>query len=45
MRSSKLIIKSDAQKQMFESSFGRKLDDPKYFEVGIFSYSLNVLLN
>ena len=43
LRSSKLIIKSDAQKQIVESSFGRKIHVPKYFKVGFlfFSYSLN----
>ena len=36
LRSSKLIIKSDAQKQMVEFGFGRRFHDLKYFEVGIF---------
>ena len=36
MRSSNLIIKSDAQKQMVESSFGHKVHDFKYLEVGFF---------
>ena len=31
-------IKSDAQKQMVESSFGHNFD-PKYLEVGFFSNS------
>ena len=35
MRSSKLIIKSDAQKQMVEYGFGRRFHDLKYIEVGI----------
>ena len=30
------IIKSDAQKQRIESSFGHKFHDHNYFEVGIF---------
>ena len=36
LRSSKLIIKSDAQKQMTKFDFGRRFHDLKYFEVGIF---------
>ena len=31
-----LIIKSDAQKQMVESGFGRIFHDVNYLEVGIF---------
>jgi hypothetical protein len=34
--SSKLIIKSDAQKQMVESGFGLRFHDLNYFEDGIF---------
>ena len=36
LRSSILIIKSDAQKQMVESGFGCRFHDVKYFEVEIF---------
>ena len=35
LRSSKIIIKSDAQKQMIEFGFGRRFHDLNYFEVGI----------
>jgi hypothetical protein len=44
MRSPKLIIKNDAQKQMAKSSFGRKFHDLKYFEVGFFTF-LEVIIN
>ena len=33
LRSSLLIIKTDAQKQMAEFGFGRRLHDLNYFEV------------
>ena len=36
MRSSKLIIKNDAEKQLTKYSFERKFHDLKYFELGIF---------
>jgi len=36
MRSSKSIIKSDAQKQLTKYSFERKFHDLKYFDLGIF---------
>ena len=36
LRSSMLIIKSDAQKQMVESGFGRRFHDLNHFEVGTF---------
>ena len=37
MRSSKLVIKIDAQKQMAKYGFGCKFhDDHKFFEVGCF---------
>ena len=36
LRSSILIIKCDAQKQMIESYFGHRFHDHNYFEVGIF---------
>ena len=39
MRSSKLIIESNAQKQMIRSSFGRKCHDLSYFELD-FSFTL-----
>ena len=42
-RSSKLIIKSDAQKQMIECGFGRRFHDVKYFEGENLSCSLNSL--
>ena len=35
LRSSILIIKSDAQKQMIEFGFRRTFHDLNYFEVGI----------
>ena len=35
MRSSKLIIKRNAQKKMARSSSGRKCHDLNYFELGI----------
>ena len=38
LRSSILIIESDAQKQMFESGFGRRFHDLNCYEVGIFSH-------
>jgi hypothetical protein len=41
MRSSKLLIKSTAQKVMANSSFGHRFYDLIYFEVGFFPYSLN----
>ena len=40
LRSSKLIIKSDAQKQVVEFGFGRKFHDFKYYEV-IYIFSFN----
>ena len=43
LRFSKLIIKSDAQKHMVEYGFERKFHDLKYFDFGLFSYSLNSL--
>lgn len=36
MRSSKLIIKSNAHNVMTKSSFGHRFHDPKYIEVGFF---------
>ena len=36
MRSSKLILKSIAQKVMSKSGFASRFHDLKYFEVGIF---------
>ena len=39
LRSSKLIIKSDAQKQMIEFGFKCRFHDLKYFKVGIFHIS------
>ena len=39
MRSSQLIIKSDAQKQMAKSSSGCKLHDLKYSKVGLYFIS------
>ena len=36
LRSSILIIKSGAQKQMIEFEFGRRFHDLNYFEVGFF---------
>jgi hypothetical protein len=39
LRSSILIIESSAQKQMIESSFGRKFHDLNYFEVGVFFHN------
>ena len=45
LRSSKLSIARDAQKQMIEFGFGCRFHDLNYFEVGIFiTYSLNYLL-
>ena len=35
MRSSRIIIKNNAQKVMAEFSFGRRFHDFEYFEVGI----------
>ena len=43
LRSSKLIIKNDAQKQLIESGFERSFHDLKYLEVESFSCSLNSL--
>ena len=44
LRSPKLFIKSDAQKQMVEYDLECRFDDLKYFEVGInFSYFLTSL--
>ena len=43
LRSSKLSIKNDAQKQMVESGFGRRFYDLNNFQVGIFFNSLNSL--
>ena len=40
----KLIIKSDAQKQMVEFSFGRRFHDLNYFEVGIFFIFLEFII-
>ena len=45
MTSSKLITKSDAQKQMVEYSFGLKYHDPKCFEVGVFLMFLEFNIN
>jgi hypothetical protein len=39
-KSSILIIKSDAQKQLAEFAFGRRFHDLNYFEVGIFFHIL-----
>jgi hypothetical protein len=39
MRSSKPIIKSDAQKQLTKYIFERKFHDLKYFELGIFFHT------
>ena len=36
MRSSELISKSDAQRQMAKSGFGYKFMTSRYFEVGFF---------
>ena len=38
MRSSKLIIKSNAQKQMARFGFGRKYHDLNYFELEFFTF-------
>ena len=38
MRSSKLIIKSNAHMVMAKFGFGRRFHDLKYFEVGFFSH-------
>ena len=35
VETSKVIIKSDAQKWMVEFGFGRRFHDLKYFEVGV----------
>ena len=44
MRSSKIIIKSNAQKQIAKSDFGQTCHDLHYFELGhCFSCSLNSL--
>jgi hypothetical protein len=39
VRSSKPIIKSDAQKQLTRYIFERKFYDLKYFELGIFFHT------
>ena len=42
LRSSKLIMKSDAQKHMVGFGFEHKIHDLKHFGIGfLFSYSLN----
>ena len=43
MRSTKLIIIGIAQKVMAKFGFGPRFHDLEYFEVGFFSYSLNLL--
>ena len=43
MRSSKLIIKINAQKQMHEFCFGHKIYDLNYFELDFFFIFLNSL--
>ena len=43
MRSSKLIIKSNAQKKMDGPGFGCKFHDLNYFELEYFHISLNSL--
>ena len=43
LRSSEYIIKNDAQKKMVEYGVGRKFNDFIYFEVGFFSYTLNLV--
>ena len=40
LRSTKLVGKSDAQKQMVEFGFGCKFHDLKYFEVGNYFFIL-----
>ena len=44
LRSSKLIIKSDAQKRMVELGFGCRFHDLKYFKVGIFFMFLEFII-
>ena len=44
MRSSKLIIKNNAQKQLAKSSFRHKFHDLKYFELGIFFVFLKIFI-
>ena len=43
LRSSKLTIESDAEKQMVETSFGHRFHGLKCFEVGVFPCSLDTL--
>ena len=45
MTSSKLIIKSIAQKVMAKFGFGRKFHDLKYLEFGIFFLILEFIIN
>ena len=45
MRSSKVIIKSIAQKVMVNFGFEHRFHDLKYFEVGFFFISLEFIIN
>jgi hypothetical protein len=45
LRSSKLINKSDAQKQMIEPSFGCKFHDLVYFKGGCFFIFLEFIIH
>ena len=45
MTSSKLFIKSNAQKQMTNSSFGHRLHDLKHFVLDLFFTSLKFIVN
>jgi hypothetical protein len=44
MRSSKLIMKSNAQKQMAKFSLGCKFHDINYFEIDFIFYALEVIV-
>ena len=45
MRSSKLIIRNNAQKVMAKSGFGRRFHDLKYIEVGFLYIFLEFTIN
>ena len=45
MTSSKVFIKSNAQKEMTNSSFGRKFHDLQHFVLDLFFISLKFIIN